>query len=241
MLLLTSTCAPKDAVNECFDWLVDSWKARLCQTRGCFWLEPVILSGGDWVWADVRNPISFVRITPFIAEFHPSSVFEIKLHFAIDSSQPVVFSDCEAKIARWFNPKLGAYSFVWGYVIMVVEWIKSGVSRQSAYALDATKLVQNPPYREIHVKLVECPYLWCKWPPFVKDFTRNSASLRRTKHRKVKLLRPIFCLALLTRFSLQPMICVWALFAEICREILLQKIRLALHRFYSLDLRFWQC
>ena len=45
---------------------------------------------------------------------------------------------------------------------MVVEWIKSGVSRQSAHALNATKLVQNSPYRKIHVKLVECPYLWRK-------------------------------------------------------------------------------
>ena len=43
---------------------------------------------------------------------------------------------------------------------MVVEGIESWVSRQSAHALDATKLVQNPPYREINVKLVECPYLW---------------------------------------------------------------------------------
>ena len=74
---------------------------------------------------------------------------------------------------------------------MVVEWVKSGVSRQSAHALDAAQLVQNPPYRKIHVKLVERPYLWCKWQPFDKNFTRNSASLCRAKHRKVKLLRPI--------------------------------------------------
>ena len=74
---------------------------------------------------------------------------------------------------------------------MVAEWIKSGVSRQSTHALDATKLVQSPPYCEIHVKLVECPYLLCKRKPAVKDFSRNSPSPRRAKHRKVKLLGPI--------------------------------------------------
>ena len=42
---------------------------------------------------------------------------------------------------------------------MVVKLIERGVPRQSTHALDAAQLVQNPPYCEIHVKLVECPYL----------------------------------------------------------------------------------
>ena len=50
----------------------------------------------------------------------------------------MVFSDCEAKLARWIYTELGAYPFVQGYVIMVVEWIKRGVSRQSTNALDTT-------------------------------------------------------------------------------------------------------
>ena len=44
---------------------------------------------------------------------------------------------------------------------MVAECIESGFSRQSTHALNATKLVQNPLYCELHVKLVECPYLRC--------------------------------------------------------------------------------
>ena len=75
---------------------------------------------------------------------------------------------------------------------MVAEWFESGVSRQGTHALYTAKLIQNPPYCEIHVKLVKCPYLWCNRKPTVKDLARNSAALRRAKHRKVKLLRPVF-------------------------------------------------
>ena len=72
---------------------------------------------------------------------------------------------------------------------MVVQLIERGVPQQSTHAPNAAQLVQNLPYCEIQVKLVECPYLWCKRKPAVEYFARNSAALRSAKRRKVKLLR----------------------------------------------------
>lgn len=31
---------PRDAVNKCLDWMINTWKSRLHQTRGCFWGKP---------------------------------------------------------------------------------------------------------------------------------------------------------------------------------------------------------
>ena len=73
----------------------------------------------------------------------------------------MVFSACEAEIASWIYPELGAYPFVRGHVIMVVQWIESWVSRQSAHALDSTHLVQNSSYSKIHVELEKDPQLRC--------------------------------------------------------------------------------
>ena len=75
---------------------------------------------------------------------------------------------------------------------MIVELIESWVSRQSAYVLDAPQLVQNTPNRKINMKLVERSYLRRQRKVAVKDFTRNTTALRRTKHRKRQLLRPVF-------------------------------------------------
>ena len=72
---------------------------------------------------------------------------------------------------------------------MVVERVECWVPRQSADTLYTAHLVQNSPYREIHVKLVECLYLWRKLA--VKDFTRNPTALRGAIHREVELLWPI--------------------------------------------------
>ena len=68
---------------------------------------------------------------------------------------------------------------------MIVKLIESWVSRQSAHVLDASKLVQNSPDCEIHVKLVERPYLRCQRKAAIEDFARNATSLRRTKNCEV--------------------------------------------------------
>ena len=75
---------------------------------------------------------------------------------------------------------------------MIVELTERGVSWQSANVLDAAKLVQNPPDREINMELVERSYLRRQWKPAVEYFSRNTTALRRTKHRKRQLLWPVF-------------------------------------------------
>ena len=49
------------AVIECFDWLVDAKKPRLCQTSGCFWSKSLMLGGSSRVGTDVSNQVSFDR------------------------------------------------------------------------------------------------------------------------------------------------------------------------------------
>ena len=132
-------CA-QDTVYECLYWLVYPRKARLCQTRWCFWRKPVILSGN--IWLDVINQVSFDRFAALIAEFIPPWIFIFcfcrALCVDIYISKTVVFAVCEAKIAGWINAKLSTYSFVRGHVITIVELIESWVSRQSTNVLDAS-------------------------------------------------------------------------------------------------------
>ena len=56
---------------------------------------------------------------------------------------------------------------------MVVKLIEHGVPRQSTHALDAAWLVQNRPYCEIHMKLVECPYLGRQRKPAVEYISQE--------------------------------------------------------------------
>ena len=70
---------------------------------------------------------------------------------------------------------------------MIVKLIERGVSWQSTHVLNAAKLVQNPPDREINMKLVERSYLRRQRKAAVEYFTRNTTALRRTKHRKRQL------------------------------------------------------
>ena len=75
---------------------------------------------------------------------------------------------------------------------MVIKLTESGVSWQSTHVLNAAKLVQNPPDREINMKLVERSYLRRQRKAAIEDFARNATTLRRTKYCERQLLWPVF-------------------------------------------------
>ena len=106
---------------------------------------------------------------------------------------------------------------------MVVKLIERGVPRQSTHALDAAQLVQNPPLSGALEK-ARCRIF--------REKFRSPAS--RKTLQSLAAAANIPCLVLFAMFLLRPMICALALLAEICCEILQQKIRRALGRFYSL-------
>ena len=75
---------------------------------------------------------------------------------------------------------------------MTVEFVECWIAWQSVDALNTTKLVQNAPDREMHVEFIKRSYLRRQCQAAVKDFSRNSTTLCRTKHGEVELLGPIF-------------------------------------------------
>ena len=58
---------------------------------------------------------------------------------------------------------------------MIVKLIERGVSWQSTHVLNAAKLVQNPPDREINMKLVERSYLRRQRKAAVEYFTAKGS------------------------------------------------------------------
>ena len=98
----------------------------------------------------VSEDVVFGEVDPFC---FAGRVYVV--HVKLDRAQAVVHAAFEPEIARGGNAELVAEPVVRGFVVRVVQRVERWVAGQRVFALDAAKVKQHPPDREIHVELTK--------------------------------------------------------------------------------------